>query len=471
MPDFTDADGSIEGATAGIEADVASLAADPEMAAVFIAEALDHLGTIEATLLRLESAPEEVTLLDDVFRPFHTIKGNAGALGVMTVEALAHTVENLLDRARAGHHRMGPAEFDIVLKTVDLLTAYMRELSARVAGGGGIDPEPRLLELMRLVDTVVKRGAASGQTPSGGAEADCQGGAETAGREGAGLAVNPPPDSEGQAPRRDERATVKVDTRKLDTLVDMVNELVVLQSIIEQDPALRRVVGERVARRFGELRRITIDLQRSVMSMRMVSLRQTFQKVARLVRDLSRKSGKPVELVLSGEDTEIDRRVVEHINDPLMHMVRNSLAHGLEPAGVRTAAGKRAQGRLSLSACHRGSTIVIAIADDGAGLNTEKIRAKAIARKLVAPDAALSLAEIHRLIFEPGFSTADTVTEMSGRGVGMDVVRRNIEALRGRIEIQSERGAGTTFLITLPLTLAGVTGPIDRSEREAARAA
>jgi two-component system chemotaxis sensor kinase CheA len=192
--------------------------------------------------------------------------------------------------------------------------------------------------------------------------------------------------------------------------------------------------------------------------MRMMPIRQTFQKMSRLVRDLSRRSGKLVELVLAGEDTELDRKVVEDINDPLMHMVRNSLDHGLESREARLAAGKSETGRLSLRAFHQGGSIVIEIADDGAGLNIERIRREAIKKGLIARDATLTPAEVQRLIFAPGFSTADQVTEISGRGVGMDVVQRNIEALRGRIDIHSEAGQGTTFTIKLPLTLAILDG-------------
>jgi two-component system chemotaxis sensor kinase CheA len=194
------------------------------------------------------------------------------------------------------------------------------------------------------------------------------------------------------------------------------------------------------------------------MSMRMVPIRQTFQKMARLVRDLTKRSGKQVDLVLAGEDTELDRRVVEDINDPLMHMVRNSLDHGIEQPAARAAAGKTETGRLSLRAFHQGGSIVIEIADDGAGLNVERITKKAIANGLIAPGATISPADIHQLIFAPGFSTAEVVTEISGRGVGMDVVKRNIEALRGRIDIQTETGKGTTFSIKLPLTLAILDG-------------
>jgi two-component system chemotaxis sensor kinase CheA len=283
----------------------------------------------------------------------------------------------------------------------------------------------------------------------------------------AGSVLQEAPASADPAPRANQtrhadegaaQASVKVDTRKLDNLVDMVGELVIAQAILQEDPALLKAADERLTRNLAQLKRITSDLQKNAMSMRMVPIRQTFQKMARLVRDLSKKSGKAVDLVLSGEDTELDRRVVEDINDPLMHMVRNSVDHGIEDAARRTGAGKRPEGRLALSAYHQGGNIVIAIADDGAGLDTERILAKAVSQGLVQPGETLPPSEIHQLIFQPGFSTAEVVTEISGRGVGMDVVRRNIDALRGRIEIQSTPGQGTTFLIKLPLTLAILDG-------------
>ena len=249
-----------------------------------------------------------------------------------------------------------------------------------------------------------------------------------------------------------------MDTRKLDNLVDMVGELVIAQAILAEDPALLRSADERLNRRLAHVKRITSDLQRDTMAMRMVPIRQTFQKMVRLVRDLARKFEKPCTLVLSGEETELDRKVVEHITDPLMHMMRNTIDHGIESAAVRQAAGKPPTAELRLSAFHRAGFIVVEIADDGAGLDTDRILARGREQGLVPEDAPLSPADIHQLIFQPGFSTADHVTELSGRGVGMDVVRRNIEALRGRIDIQSVRGVGTTFSIQLPLTLAIVDG-------------
>jgi two-component system, chemotaxis family, sensor kinase CheA len=192
----------------------------------------------------------------------------------------------------------------------------------------------------------------------------------------------------------------------------------------------------------------------------MVPIRQAFQKVSRVVRDLSRRAGKPVDLQLAGDDTELDRKIVEDITDPLMHMARNSLDHGIEPVAERLRIGKNERATLALKAAHQGSQIVIQIADDGAGLDTAKILARARDRGLVAPEARPTPEAIHRLIFEPGFSTADAVTELSGRGVGMDVVRRNIEELRGRIAIATTPGLGTVFTITIPLTLAVLDGLI-----------
>jgi len=435
-----------------VRRDVEALAADAELTTMFVAEALDHLGTIEATLLKLEEAPGDKTLMNDVFRPFHTIKGNAGALGVVTVQGLAHKVENLLDRCRSGQHAVGSVEIDIVLRSVDLITAMLNDLSARSAGQPGRQLRADRIALIQAVEQIIESG---GTAAAPAITADVP----LPGAEDRRDAIPRRDDSERRAAIAAEQSgSVKVDTRKLDGLVDTVGELVILQSLIYEDPAITGVQDERLKRNLAQLRRITTELQRGTMSMRMVPIRQTFQKMSRLVRDLGKRSGKPIELVLAGEETELDRRVVEDINDPLMHMVRNSIDHGIESREGRLAAGKRETGRLSLRAFHQGGSIVIEIADDGAGLRTDRILAKAVAQGLVPAGAELSPAEIHHLIFAPGFSTAEQITEISGRGVGMDVVRRNIEALRGRIEIQSAQGAGTTFVIKLPLTLAILDG-------------
>jgi len=251
---------------------------------------------------------------------------------------------------------------------------------------------------------------------------------------------------------------IKVDASKLDNLIDMVGELVIIQSMIRQDPSLANLIQSKLSQNLSQLNRITSSLQKDAMSLRMVPVRQTFQKMSRLVRDLGSKSGKKVELALYGEDTEMDRKMVEEINDPLMHMIRNAVDHGIEKPATRAERNKPATARVELKAYHQGGNIVIEISDDGNGLDPERIRKKAVSQGLITAGQELSEAEILQLIFAPGFSTAEKVTEISGRGVGMDVVRRNIEALRGKVEIQSVLGKGSKFLIKLPLTLAILDG-------------
>ena len=267
------------------------------------------------------------------------------------------------------------------------------------------------------------------------------------------------------APKAQQRSSastaagiVRVDTLKLDSLIDLVGELVIAQSMVVQNTEVTTVNDGHLSRSLGQLRGITSDLQKTAMSLRMVPIRNTFQKMARLVRDLALQQGKDIQLVLQGDDTELDRTIVEELGDPLIHMIRNSADHGIEPADQRLAKGKPAAGTITLRAFHQGGLIVIEIKDDGRGLNPDRIRAKAIERGLIRDDESLDEESIFELIFAPGFSTAEQVTDLSGRGVGMDVVRRNIEKMRGTIEIQSVVDRGTTFTISLPLTLAIIEG-------------
>jgi two-component system chemotaxis sensor kinase CheA len=424
-----------------IEEEMATFASDPEMAAAFVSDAADYLGTIEQTILKLEASPGDLTLLNDLFRPFHTVKGNAGVIGLRSIEIFAHKLETLLDLARSGKHPLGDVEFELVLQAVDVLQLMVQELPARAAGHPATDVTSRCDALMQQVDLLI----ASGATPSAGTPAEAM----------------PVPFDDGMSSGAEwfsEQSTVKVNMQKLDGLVDMVGELVIAQAILAEDPALARIGDERVTRQLAQVRRITSDIQRDAMSMRMVPIRSTFQKMVRLVRDLAKKFDKPTQVVVVGEDTELDRKLVEQLTDPLMHMVRNTIDHGIESAAVRAAAGKPAIAEIGLKAFHRGGGIVVEISDDGAGLDTGRIHERAIAQGMIPEGAPLTTAEIHQLIFRPGFSTAVQVTEVSGRGVGMDVVRRNIEVLRGRIDIQTERGRGTTFSLRLPLTLAIVDG-------------
>jgi two-component system chemotaxis sensor kinase CheA len=261
-----------------------------------------------------------------------------------------------------------------------------------------------------------------------------------------------------EPPRSLDAGSVRVETAKLDHLMDMVGEIVIAQSLIRHNPAFAATTDSRLLGDLAQLARVTGEVQRATMSMRMIPVSHVFQRVERVIRDLSRKAGKIVTLETVGSETELDKTVAEELSDPLLHMVRNSVDHGIEKAEERLAAGKTAEARIRLTARHQGGLVIIAISDDGRGLNGERIRAKAEERGLIAPNTQLTDTETYNLIFEPGFSTAEKITDVSGRGVGMDVVRRNVEKLRGRIDTESTPGQGTTFSLKLPLTLAIIDG-------------
>ncbi len=263
---------------------------------------------------------------------------------------------------------------------------------------------------------------------------------------------------QGEAEQVKLKETIKVDLERVDSLVEMIGELVVVESMVVNAPEFVKATSVRVRNCLAQLAKVTRDLQDVGMRMRMVPVAGVFQKMARLVRDLSRRNGKQMQLHLSGESTEMDRSMVEQIADPLVHMIRNACDHGLEGPEGRVAAGKPAVGELRLSAYHEGGSVVVEISDDGRGLDRAKIVRKALEKGLIASAEGMSDEDVYGLIFAPGFSTAAQVTEISGRGVGMDVVKRNIEAMRGRVVIHSTRGAGTRFKLVLPLTLAIIDG-------------
>jgi two-component system chemotaxis sensor kinase CheA len=272
----------------------------------------------------------------------------------------------------------------------------------------------------------------------------------------------PPPPASQQA----QAMAVKVDTAKLDALVDMAGELVIAESMVRHDEELAALKSQRLQRKIAHLARITGELQKTAMAMRLVPIGPVFRRMARLVRDLARQFRKQVDMESVGGDIELDRTIVEELADPLMHMVRNALDHGIESPAERERNGKPPTAKLILRAQHQAGHVMIEIADDGRGLSREKIVAKAVERGLITSAEALSDAEVWNLIFQPGFSTAAQVTNVSGRGVGMDVVRRHVEKLRGRIEIRSNPGSGTVFQVKLPLTLAIIDGLVVGVGRE-----
>ena len=453
--------------------------ADQEMVSLFCSSAQDLLQDIEQGVLVLEENPNESTTIDTVFRAFHTFKGNAGVMNFVVLQRLTHELESLLDAARRGTFQLGRESIDLILQGADILKRYVTELSSQLSGvevGRKISlPIPSLVRRAhRMLTTgsgpvpakssapvVQNRAPASVEIPA--ISSTTVQPIPTPVFAATQPVASPEPPAKQVAPTKQAPASsavgiVRVDTLKLDGLIDLVGELVIAQSMVVQNPDLKNITSEHLSRSLGQLRGITSDLQRTAMSLRMVPIRNTFQKMARLVRDLATQQGKEIHLVLDGEDTELDRNIVEELSDPLIHMIRNSADHGIEATDRRIADGKPRAGTITLRAFHQGGFIVIQIQDDGKGLVPDRILAKAVERGLVKPDNSLDEQEIFELIFAPGFSTAEQITDVSGRGVGMDVVRRNIEKMRGKIEIQSVAGAGTTFTLFVPLTLAIIEG-------------
>ncbi|HTB18879.1 MAG TPA: chemotaxis protein CheA [Bryobacteraceae bacterium] len=441
------------------------LASDPELLGDFILESREHLTAIELQLLTLDQEPANAEAIHAIFRGFHTIKGMAGFLDLHAVRDLAHEVETVLDLARNGKLSITSTIIDRILEGKDYLNVWMTELEAMLrTGQTPASPEAgELLDALRglVMGTPLTRAVAA-EAPAGATPGLAELARELAApvpEQPAELAGAESAEAAKPAEARPTGArSIKVETAKLDYLVDMVGEMVISQSLVSHDPDLSSGLKPRLARNLSQLARITDDIQRTAMSMRMIPVGQLFQKTSRLVRDLSRKAGKQVELELCGEETELDRNIVEELADPLMHMVRNSVDHGIETPADRIAAGKPAQAHVTLKAGHQAGHIVIQISDDGRGLQREKILRKAREKNLIEAGADLTESETFALIFHPGFSTADKITDVSGRGVGMDVVRKQVQKLRGRIDVISKPGEGTTFLLKLPLTLAIIDG-------------
>jgi two-component system chemotaxis sensor kinase CheA len=469
---------------------------DTDLLAGFIEEAFEHLESIEVNVLELEQSPDDMEIINNIFRPFHTIKGVSGFLNLKTINRLAHATENLLDDVRNGKRAMDSAVIDIVLTVGDALksmvediknvlqhgpanykdtdiSGFLASITQLQEGDNGAPPaEPVVAPALESLPEVVESEETESQA---GEEAEPVAPARAAIAKAARPVASPraeAPASPASRPAADSGqkkigASIKVDVEKLDALVNAVGELVIMQSLVRQNRLVSRIADPKLTKDFSQLTRITSELQRTAMSMRMVPIKQTFDKMIRLVRDLSKKSGKKVDLIMEGADTEIDRNMVDSIYDPLVHMMRNSVDHGISPPADREKVGKPETGTVFLRAYQKGGSMMIEIEDDGEGLNTQKIRKKAIERGLISESENLSDFELNNLIFLPGFSTADKITDVSGRGVGMDVVKKAVEKLRGKVEVQSQSGKGSLFMIRLPLTLAIIDGIIVRvgSER------
>jgi two-component system, chemotaxis family, sensor kinase CheA len=425
-----------------------------DLLADFLTETNENLAELDVALVRLETAPEDGGTLSGIFRLVHTIKGTCGFLGLPRLEHVAHAAENVLSRMRDGNLRATPALVSLVLEALDQIKAIVADLAATGSEPAGEDGA-LIGALDRAAEGHTPEPSALPAIPAPEASAPDLPTADGAIAGGAHPLLDAPAGSSVGSTQ-----TIRVGVDVLDGLMTLVSELVLTRNQLLQ--LARTQENSAFSVPLQRLSHITSDLQDGVMKTRMQPIGNAWNKLPRVVRDLARELGKKIELTMTGAETELDRQVLELIKDPLTHMVRNSADHGLETPTERRSAGKPEAGRLGLTAFHEGGHIIIEIADDGRGLSVDRIRAKVLAQGLAteAELAGMTDAQIQRFIFRPGVSTAAAVTAVSGRGVGMDVVRTNIERIGGTVELHSVAGNGTTFTIKIPLTLAIVSALI-----------
>ncbi len=449
-----------------------------ELTREFLIESQEGLDRMERCLTDLETRPGDTPLLSEIFRSVHTIKGTTGFLGFKRLEKLAHSGENLLGLLRDGKLQANGPIITGLLHLLDGLRSILRTIEAEDNEGDGADTD-LIARLEELQIPAKSADAAKPRAVQKAAESTSPSPAVVAAS--AKPTLQAPPQQAAQAPAAEHpeaeaakarapqttsaaESTLRVDVTLLNRMMNLVGELVLTRNQVLQatsaDPNMTLL-----SRR---LDMVTADLRESVMKARMQPVSNVFSKMPRIVRDLSQSLGRQVKLQMEGQETELDKSLLEAIKDPLTHAVRNSLDHGIEPPDVRAAAGKDPEGTLRLRAVQEGSHVIIEVADDGAGISPEKIRAKAIERGLVTAERASLLAEreILQLIFLPGFSTAAAVTNVSGRGVGMDVVKTNVEKIGGKVELDSRPGKGTTLRLRIPLTLAIIPALIVRSVQQ-----
>lgn len=485
-----------------------SSGADDEILADFLTEAGELVQRLGGQLIELESRPQDKDLLNDIFRAFHTVKGGAGFLDLQPLVELCHAAEDVFNQLRSGQRGVDAALMDAVLLALDHVQAMMQALSS----GQPLSPAPpSLLDTLHALargasqpappktpqpaaepaPKKVRKSARKSEAPALEAAAMPAAGGTISDDEfealldqlhgkGKGPAASSPPAASAENDAASAAApvvqasaaapaaqvseaskapaaetTVRVDTARLDKMMNLVGELVLVRNRLK-DLRARGATSEQMARAVGELDFITRGLQNAVMQIRMQPIRKVFSRFPKIARDVARGLGKQVEVELIGEDTDLDKNLVEALADPLVHMVRNSVDHGIEMPDERIRRGKPSAGKLVLEARQEGDNILISVRDDGGGMDPERIRAKVVEKGLLggAEAAQLTPEECLQLVFLPGFSTKEQVSDLSGRGVGMDVVMSRIKALGGTVHIESHLGQGSTVHIRVPLTLA-----------------
>ncbi len=483
----------------------------------FLVESAELLEQLDSDLVTLEERPDDLDLLNRIFRAAHTIKGSSGFLGFTQISQLTHHMEDVLNKLRKGEMVVNPTIMDVILESVDKLKLLLDEV--KEGGSGSVDTSETEAKLKAILSG--EEGGESGiseskeerketvaaetsneekkeisepeniETSSGEktkeetetTDSISKGEKESSDILAEKLADTPKVETKTQGEKTQEiqkqaaspkvqprkpvtthsiEETIRVDVKRLDALMNLVGELVLVRNRLGQlaekidaevsDTALIDTFNNALV----QLGFVTTEMQLSVMKTRMLPVQRVFNKFPRMVRDLCREMKKEVDLIIHGEETELDKSVIEHIGDPLIHILRNAVDHGIEAPEEREKKGKPRRGTIILSAYQEGDHIVIEVADDGKGIDIEKIAAKAIEKGLIKESDLQHMGErdILNLIFAPGFSTAEKITDISGRGVGMDVVKTNIEKLNGIIEMDTEVGKGTTLRIKLPLTLA-----------------
>jgi two-component system chemotaxis sensor kinase CheA len=424
----------------------------------FVVESIEHLADVESMLLAMEAGGENADLetVNSVFRAIHSIKGGAGFLGLTKVNDLAHGQENVLNKIRMRELTPSTEIVDLLLRSADLLRTLIEAIGGnRQDKHDSYDIRPFVVAL----DYVHEHGVCPPTTGEKPAPAAPLKPTPSVAPAATSAAVN---EASAAVDVQTSDASIRVSVGVLDKLMNLAGELVLSRNQLLQAVGTPNHAGlEATSARVDQ---VTSELQEAIMQTRMQPLAQTFNRFPRVVRDLSAKLGKQVDLQIHGKDVEVDKTIVEAIGDPLIHLIRNSLDHGIETPEVRTRNGKRATGTISLEASHQAGSVKLIVRDDGAGIDAEKLKAKAVAKGIMTAEQAADLSERDaiELVFHPGFSTAEKVTDVSGRGVGMDVVKSNITRLGGTVEISTRIGRGTEVHVKLPLTLAIIPSLIVR---------
>lgn len=480
-----------------------SLLNDPEMKEIFesfIVETREILDSLDLDLVELENRPEDNDLLNQIFRSFHTIKGTSGFLGLVKLQRVTHRCEDILNKLRKGDVQLSMPIMEGILAGYDSIKLLINVISEEK--NENLDVEDTVNQLEQIVQAlesgqpIVKHEEPAISVSEPQVEepldeslvVDEELDEEDVEVEELKIESVPLPsstksiqsvDSENSQKGNESKVaaavsaaskkgdnSIRVDVERLDSLLNLVSELVLGRNSLTQisNELSLEHEGTKIARDLAETTRhidlMTTDLHLAIMKTRMIKIGKVFNRFPRLLRDLSKEMGKQVQLVIKGEETELDKTLIDEIYDPLVHLVRNAIDHGVEHPDKREKLGKDKTGTVVLAAEHEGNNILISIQDDGGGIDTEKLKEKAISKSLMTKEAAaeLSKQDAFNIIFLPGFSTAEKVTNVSGRGVGMDVVKTNVSKLRGIINIESEVGKGTKFIIKLPLTLAIIQG-------------